>query len=45
MLNLASMYDLSASGASQGAKRRMAQWVGANAPDDLDLACTKTALG
>ncbi len=42
MLNLASMYDLSASGSSVEGKRRMAAWVAANAPDDMDLACTKT---
>lgn len=42
MLNLASMYDLSATAASLEAKRRMGAWVAANAPDDLDLACTKS---
>ncbi|GAB4820163.1 hypothetical protein N2152v2_007209 [Parachlorella kessleri] len=45
VLNLASMYDLGASGPSMEAKHRMATWVAATAPDDLDLACTKTALG
>lgn len=43
MLNLASMYDLGATSASLDAKRRMGAWVSANAPDDMDLSCTKTA--
>ena len=42
MTNLASMYELAADPASLDAKRRMAAWVAAAAPDDLDLSSTKT---
>lgn len=42
VLNLASMYDLSAAAAGgPGPKRAMAGWVAASAPDDFDLASCK----
>jgi hypothetical protein len=41
VLNLASLYELSAAPASLAAKRRLADWVAAAAPDDFDLAATK----
>lgn len=40
--NLASIYELMAAAGSLGAKRRMAAWVAGAAPDDFQLAATKT---
>ncbi len=42
IMTLSSLYDLSASPASARSWALMADWVGAAAPDDLDLACLET---
>ena len=45
VLNLASLYELSACGGSVQDKRRLGAWVAAAAPDDFDLSATKSPGG